>query len=168
VRFTSGTVTPVNATVATEWDLPNDDAGTVTAVTKKSRANGIDVFVVNSITIGPNTYIAGKSAVENNASVDERETGVLIARRKTSPTSSMEDISVMARTMAHEIGHLLFNSVFDDHDSRPWNVMRDGNLGSSNNADLNLTTPAFGHTGGRDSISILPGGANGYNSDESW
>ena len=74
----------------------------------------------------------------------------------------------MARTMAHEIGHLLFNSVFDDHDNRPWNLMRYGDLGSSNNADLELSTPESGHTGGRDSISIFPNGADGYNSDESW
>jgi hypothetical protein len=55
--------------------------------------------------------------------------------------SSLADISEMARTIAHEIGHLLFNSWFDDHDSRPWNLMRGGSVASSNNVDLTLTSP---------------------------
>src|SRR5688572_26911523 len=39
VRFNLGTTTTLPATtVVGEWDLPNDDDGTVTAVTTKSRA----------------------------------------------------------------------------------------------------------------------------------
>ena len=94
------------------------------------------MFVINSLSIGSGQYLSGKAAVENNPSVDERETGVLIARRMTFPTSGLNDISEMARTTAHEIGHLLFNSIFDDHDNRSWNLIRSGELGSTNGADL--------------------------------
>jgi uncharacterized delta-60 repeat protein len=164
VRLVWKSTTVVTTTTAAEWDLPDDGWPTVTAVTKKSRANGLDVFVVNSILQGGSQYISGKAAHENSPGVGARETGVLITRRKTSPTSAFEDVSMMARTMAHEIGHLLFNSVFDDHDQRAWNLMRAGALGSSDNADLTLTNGS-GQTGSRASISILP---DSYDVDETW
>jgi hypothetical protein len=60
----------------------------------------------------------------------------------------------MARTLAHEVGHLIFNS--GSHDPKLWNVMRDGSAQSADNdnADLRLID--------RDNISILP---NSYNVD---
>lgn len=162
-------ITYVAPGAPTEVDLPNDDVDTLTAVTTKSRANGLDIFIVNSIGIGGGQFLSGAAAYENQvqvlppASVGDQETGALISRRKTSPTSALEEISAMARSMAHEIGHLIINS--SSHDAKSWNLMRDGNAGSTNNADLSLTGDTVGS---RDRISILPGGSGGYNNDESW
>jgi hypothetical protein len=66
------------------------------------------------------------------------------------------EISTLARTIAHEIGHLLNNSILDDHETDPWHLMRDGALGSTNNADLPLNWR---------SGLISP---SSYNADESW
>jgi len=157
VRLTwSGTPTIVTTTVTAELDLPNDNTSTLTGITTKTRANGLDIFMVNSIAVGGGNYLSGAAAYENQFGVSDQETGVVMARRKTSPTSAMENVSVLARTMTHEIGHLIFNNA-DHENSKPWNLMRGGEAGSTNNADLTLDQ--------RDNLSILPAE---YNVDETW
>jgi hypothetical protein len=154
VRFILAPLGPaITTTKATEWNLPSDDVfASIVPVTTKRRANGIDVFVVNSIGIGGNNYLAGKTAI--NLHVGWGRTGIVIARRKTSPTSELEDVSELARTMAHEIFHLLNNSATNDHDPRAWNLVRGGdNPGGSINADL-TTVDA------RDGLWLFPSKAN--------
>jgi hypothetical protein len=75
----------------------------------------------------------------------------------SSPTSNLEDISIMARSLAHEIGHLILNTA-DHEDEKSWNLMRDAQLGSTNNADLMDGVQ-------RANIDIDP---TSYNADESW
>jgi hypothetical protein len=151
------------------WDLPGDWPWQLTAVTNSPpvRYHGLDVFIVNSVFAeqrGREKIYASSTACRYMAFVDPRETGVVLARRKSSPTSPLEEISALARTMAHEIGHLIFNS--GSHQKRPktWNLMRKGDANSSFNADLTLA----GDLGSRYNIKILPGGIDGYNFDESW
>ncbi len=158
VRFALGTTTTVAATNATQWDLPDDNVSTLTAVTTTSRANGLDVFIVNSIN-STDGFLSGAAAYENRLWVGDRETGVVVSRRKMGPTSTLEDISEIARTIAHEVGHLIFNNA--DHDPRLWNLMRAGGAGSSNNSDLTLTVR--GSSGER--IRLYP---DEYNVDETW
>jgi hypothetical protein len=154
VRLVLSTTTSPTVTAASQWDLPNDDASTLTAVTRTSRANGLDIFVVNSMNT-PDGPLNGSTAYENRFGVGNHETGSVIALQKLG--SGLPDISAMARTLAHEVGHLIFNS--GSHDPKLWNVMRDGSAQSADNdnADLRLID--------RDNISILP---NSYNVDETW
>ena len=165
VRLEPGTFTALPATTtASEWNVPNDDQSTLTGITTKSRANGLDVFFVNSIN-STGGFLKGATAYENLGTVGNRETGTIVARRDDGPTSAPVDLSTLARTMAHEIGHLIFNSA--DHDPRSWNLMRSGDLASYVNADLSLDDDSNleDDVGFRDNIAIGP---DSYNVDETW
>jgi len=160
VRFNLSSITTVTVTSLSQWDLPDDNTSTLTAVTNTSRANGLDIFLVNSIT-GGSEPLNGSTAYENYGTVGNHETGSLIARRAPF-NSDPRPVSVLARTMAHEIAHLIFNVGDGAHDSDNWNLFKDGNKGDYSNADLRSNA---GLTGLGNLISIAP---ESYNIDETW
>ena len=149
VQLVIGSTTEV-VTNLTQWDLPNDDPDTKTAVTSVNRRDGIDVYLVNSISIGNNEWASGVAPYAREVGL--KKAGVIVATRKSGPTSVPEKVSEIARTIAHEIGHYLLDT--DEHtDDWGWNLMRPGGgstpgAGTNNNSDLML--------GQRDDIKLEP------------
>ena len=101
-------------------------------------------------------YLNGITAYTGQFGVGRSETGCLISVR-LNPTSTSENVSTLSRTLAHELMHYLEDVGDNGHDTRPWNVFRDGALGSINNFDLVLDQ--------RTGISISPEAANSDEGD---